>query len=698
MTSRTAVLERVYAGLLGKAIGVRLGAPLEVGFDGPEHIRHVYGEIDGYVTSYSNFAADDDTNGLVFLTRDARLRRRCPCTVTAAEAADAWLNYTSDGRGMFWWGGYGEFTEHTAYVNLKRGVPAPACGSALTNGAVLSEQIGAQIFADGWGLLCPGDPAAAADCAAAAASVSHEGEGVNGARFIAACVARAFNETDVPGIIRAGLGVIPVGSAYAQAVRDVVEFHRNCPTDFRACLDFLRREHGYSRYGGAAPIVPNAGVVVLALLYGGGDFSKTVCIAAMCGWDTDCNAGNAGCIAGVAGGLDGIDSAWRGPINDVLIGSSAVGSLNIIDIPTLAREYTAANAIAGIKFDFELPGSTHGFRVSDAGVCRVSNSGTAAASGARSLMLEIAGLDPGGSVRAFYKPFYRRADFDDERYQPAFSPLIVPGQRVKAKVMAVSQGGLPDSAPTGLHACLYARDTVSHGIVRGPAVVLEGGAWSELSFTISNSCAGAVDEVGVELASPTGAGACAAFVDDFRADGDVNYRIDFSREANEWGGVTQFTTSAGHWRCDQAAGVMRAAGNGMCEAFTGPHYMGDVAVEATVTPLDGPSHNLNVRVQGCSRSYAAGLAGRGRAAVFKNAGGYRLIAERPFAWEHGRDYRVRVEAEGRVIRLFVDGAMLLECRDDSENAYSRGCVGMSMLEKGSALYRDIAVVSRGEIA
>ncbi len=466
--------------------------------------------------------------------------------------------------------------------------------------------------------------------------------------------------------------------------------HRLHPADFRVCLDFLRREHGYDRYGGAVPIVPNAGVVVLALLYGAGDFSKTVCIAAMCGWDTDCNAGNAGCIAGVRCGLGGIDPSWREPINDVLIGSSAVGSLNIIDIPTLAKEYAGlpkAVEPTDLKFDFELPGSTHGFRVAGAaGACRLSNSSWAAASGERSLMIEISGVEPGGAVRAFCKPFYRRADFDDERYEPAFSPLVVPGQTVRASVMA--------AAPACVHACVYARDTVSHEIMRGPAVVLEGGRWAELVFTIPSSGGSAVDEVGVELTGPDGIGAGVAFIDDFEVGGGADYRIDLSREENEWGGVTQFTTSGGQWSCDQVAGQMRAVSDGRCEAFTGPHYMRDMAVEATVTPVEGTSHNLNVRVQGCSRSYAAGLAGLGRVALFKNDGGYRRVAERSFAWKPGRSYRMRAEAEGRTIRLWVDGVMLIEWCDDGERVHGHGCVGLSMLEAGQTLYRDIVVLSR----
>ena len=59
---------------------------------------------------------------------------------------------------------------------------------------------------------------------------------------------------------------------------------------------------GYDRYPGEVHIIPNAGIVVMALLYGEGDFSRTIQIANMGGWDTDCNVGNVGAIMGVAAG------------------------------------------------------------------------------------------------------------------------------------------------------------------------------------------------------------------------------------------------------------------------------------------------------------------------------------------------------------------------------------------------------------
>ena len=96
--------EKVYAGFLGKCIGIRLGAPVEPALWNMDRIEKVYGFIDRYVKPYKTFAADDDSNGPAYFIRalidDARDGELSP-----EDVAKAWLNYAREGVGMFWWGG-----------------------------------------------------------------------------------------------------------------------------------------------------------------------------------------------------------------------------------------------------------------------------------------------------------------------------------------------------------------------------------------------------------------------------------------------------------------------------------------------------------------------------------------------------------------------------------------------------------------
>jgi len=368
-------IERVYAGWYGKIIGIRHGSNIE-GWS-YEKIAETYGEIRDYLFRFKNFAADDDSNGPIFFIR-ALEDSTCTEEITPKEMGEGVLNYVPWEHGFFWWGGYGNSTENTAYLNLAHGIEAPLSGSAELNGEAVAEQIGGQIFIDTWGLVNPCDYRRAARYAAKMASVTHGGNGIYGGMFIAACVSAAFASRDVHKVIQAGLSVIPEDCQYRRMAGDVLRFHQDHPENWRDCFAFIKANYGYDRYPGACHIIPNAAVVLLSLLYGGGDFSRSINICNMCGWDTDCNVANVGCILGVMVGLEGIGKSWREPIGDLLVCSSVLGCMNLRDIandafylaslgyrvagepyPEACRELLEGTAP---RFSFALPESTHTFR------------------------------------------------------------------------------------------------------------------------------------------------------------------------------------------------------------------------------------------------------------------------------------------------------------------------------------------------
>ena len=468
----TNYLEKVYAGFLGMNIGIRLGAPVEPTIWSYERIYKTYGDIRGYVKEYKNFAADDDANGPVYFLR-ALLDDAVDRPLTPQDVARAWLNYAREGLGMFWWGGYGRSTEHTAYLNLKHGIPAPQSGSIAQNGKIIAEQIGGQIFIDTWGLVNPCNPKRAADYGQAAASVSHDGDGVWGARFMCAAIAKAFETGDVMEIVAAGLAEIPEDSTYHKVCDAVLDFYKKHPEDWRACYQMLVADWGYDKYQGVCHIIPNAGVCMMALAYGQGNFCRTIEIATMAGWDTDCNAGNVGTIMGVACGMEGLPRHYLDPINDGIVCSGISGYLNIIDIPSFCREVAMlgyrlnqepmpedlrnAYRPGEIYFDFELPGSTHNIRVSDSFLCRVTHSTKKAYRGTGSLEILMDRMLRGQNCKVFYKPFYTRQDFSDERYSPVFTPTVYPGMTVSMKLCLDQWNGneTPISVPAVIRLTMF---------------------------------------------------------------------------------------------------------------------------------------------------------------------------------------------------------------------------------------------------
>jgi len=690
-------LEKVYAGIIGKTAGVRLGAPVEPTIWSYERIYNYYGNISNYLREYKNFAADDDLNGPLFFIRALSDYCKEPSKkLDAMMVGNAWLNYTREEKGMFWWGGYGRSAEHTAYIHLKNNIAPPVSGSINLSGPVIPQQIGGQIFIDTWGLISPDNPEQAAELAGTAASVSHDGVGIEGARFVAAAIATAFSESDAEIIVRKAIAVLDKNSELLRIILEIIKFHSEQPSDFRACRDFLDRSYGYWKYPGVCPLPSNAGVIVLSLLYGNGDFGRTIEIATMCGWDTDCNAGNAGTIAGVAYGLSGIPERYRKPINDSIVASSISGSLNIIDIPSISAYIASCRYLIehretpeaiqalmpnrDLRFQFLLDGSTHGFRVSDTMHFQLRHTRELSPeknSGALKILVDR--LERGQIGRVFYKPYYRRYDFDDERYDPAFSPLIYSGQKFTCSIsVSIMSGETISVAPY-----VAAREKVYEG------VFIEMGnedqsQWKELTFTIPDTQGIPVDEVGILIMNyRKGKFLGSVNMRDIAVSGLGRIEVDFKNEVIEFGTITQCTTNGGAWSLEGSH--VRACSTGPAALYTGNYYSKDYLVTGRVLPVYGESHLLVFRSLGAMMDYSFGFTEHGKIALLKNDHGIEVLSECAFKWNSGTEYSVTVKVSGCEIICMIDGATVITYCDETA-PFLHGMVGYRHLVAGNTLF------------
>ncbi|MGF7146174.1 ADP-ribosylglycohydrolase [Anaerotaenia torta] len=684
-------LDKLYAGFLGMNAGIRLGAPVEpVPWDF-DRIAAVYGEITGYLKQYKNFAADDDVNGPVYFLRgltDHGVKKE----LTAEQLGNAWLNYTRNGIGMFWWGGYGVSTEHTAYQNLKNGIRAPESGSIRQNGLITAEQIGGQIFIDTWGFIWPGNPKKAAEYAVKAASVSHDGNGLYGAAFIAACIAEAFVSDRIEDILEAGLKQIPPDSTYAGVVKATRAFHREHPEHWQDCMRYLMENWGYDKYGGVCHIIPNAGVCVLALLYGQGDFNRTIEIASMCGWDTDCNAGNVGSIAGVLCGLKGIKKAYREPINDVIITSGISGYLNIMDVPTYVKDLAdiayrlrdeelpkeiERPEDGDILFDFELPGATHGIRLSNEIRFMKRHSTERAFRGQGSLELLIDRILPEDQCRVYYKPFYRREDFDDERYKPVFSPTVYSGQKVSMELY-------PELWLEGpIEVIPYIRTAMKDEILELKETLLIKDTWNRIEFEIPDTKGDQTAEVGFRIQTPKETKSRVfgrIFLDDLTIRGDADYSIDMALQAREFAQVTPFSLN----QCEAGLkeGRLLITSDQECQAFTGNYYAKDITVEADILPLEGAKKGLLLRGMGAECGYLLGFGQQGEAVISRLHHERTILAKTDYDWQPGTSYQLKACAEGNKLTLSINGEAILSAQDES---FPYGMTGFYQEEAGSFL-------------
>ena len=128
--------EKVYAGVLGKIIGVYLGRPFEQWTH--KLIMEKLGPIEYYVSEKLNkplIVTDDDITGTFTFLR-ALNDYGNDYNISSKNIGRTWLNYIVEKETILWWGGVGNSTEHTAFQNLNNGIEAPKSGSIETNGLV----------------------------------------------------------------------------------------------------------------------------------------------------------------------------------------------------------------------------------------------------------------------------------------------------------------------------------------------------------------------------------------------------------------------------------------------------------------------------------------------------------------------------------------------------------------------------------
>ncbi len=667
--------ERVYAGVLGKLIGVYLGRPVE-GWT-YERITEEYGELDRYVPDTRGaplVLTDDDVSGTFTFLR-ALPDHGNRADITPREIGESWLNYLIEERTILWWGGIGNSSEHTAYMRLKHGIPAPESGSIATNGKTIAEQIGAQIFIDGWGMICPGDPEKAADFARRAGSVSHDGEAIYGAQVIAAIEAQAFIESDINKLLDTAVGLIPADSTIRRLIDDVRGWHA-AEKDWRANREKIVANYGYDKYIGACHMVPNHALIVHALLHGEDDFTRSLTIVNTSGWDTDCNSGNLGCILGIKNGLAGIDAMaydWRGPVADRMYLATAEGGRAVTDAVRETDEVVAiARALAGepddrpkdgARFHFSLPGSVQGFQTS----CEGATINNEERDGTRALVLRFA-----GAATATTPTFIPEEAIAMPGYTLLASPTLYPGQEIAARVAAPA--GNPASVQVQLVLKTYGADDALVPL-DGEGADLAPGAEAELRWRVPDTAGAPVAEVGI---AAMGDGSNAVVLDRLTWTGSPT--ATFARPAD--GGALwrrAWVDGVDKWeaRWPQAYRIVQNEGTALITQGTAE--WGDYEVTAEITVALAEEAGIAARVGGQRRWYALLLGRDGVARLVKARDGRTVLAEAPLPLQFDRPYALSLRVEGTRIVGSVDGCAILDATDESGPLLGGG-VGLVVTE------------------
>lgn len=290
--------EKIMGCWLGKAVGGTLGMPYE-GYAGPLNLSF-------YDPVPDTMIANDDLDLQVLWA--CLLEQQDAPKVGPELFVQGWKDHIT-----FPWDEYG-----ICKRNLANGLLPPLTGSYdnwFANG------MGAAIRSELWACLAPGDPALAAAYAREDACLDHAGEGLWAEVWLAALQSAAFVESDLQKVLDVGFEFIPEGSIIRTAIEDTQNWW-NFSHDWKRVREQILEKYGHENF---TNVTENLAFTLLALLDGGGDFSRSICTAVNCGKDTDCTAATVGAILGIMN-PDCIGDDWLKPIgHDLVLSPEIVG-------------------------------------------------------------------------------------------------------------------------------------------------------------------------------------------------------------------------------------------------------------------------------------------------------------------------------------------------------------------------------------
>jgi hypothetical protein len=295
--------DKIEGGWAGQMIGVSFGAPTE--------FRYREKIIEGDLPAWT---PDRITNAL---NQDDLY-----VDMTFAKVLDdKGLDATSDDFGdMFREAKYSLWHANLAARRaLRRGVKGSMSGLPKYNAH--ANDIDFQIEADFIGLMAPGLYRSSNDIAMRAGRVTNYGDGIYGGMFVSGMYAAAFFESDPRRVVETGLACIPAKSPYGRLIADVLAWSKEYPGDWKKVWQLIEDKWNKREPCPEGALRPfnidaklNGAYIALGMLYGDGDFGRTLEISTRAGQDSDCNPASACGVLGVMLGYRRIPDQWKGGI------------------------------------------------------------------------------------------------------------------------------------------------------------------------------------------------------------------------------------------------------------------------------------------------------------------------------------------------------------------------------------------------
>ena len=710
---------KVYAGVLGKIIGVYLGRPFEGWYY--DRIMEELGPINYYVNDKLDFpihVTDDDLTG-TFRFINALKHFNFDKNISPKQIGQTWLNYCIENQTVLAWAGKGVLTEESAYMNLKQGIHAPESGSIAQNGKVIAEQIGAQIFIDGWGMVSPGDPEQAVDLAKRAGSVSHDGESVYGAQVVAAMEAMAFIEKDIKKIIEESKKFVPTDSTIYRLISDIQDWSSG-NLDWEQARSTIEDKYGYSKFPGNCHIVPNHALIILALLFGDDDFQKSLMIVNTAGWDTDCNSGNVGCILGIKNELEGIQKGpdYITPVNDIIYLPTAYGSetmtdallesQNIINITRRMNGLESKVIKNNARYNFEMETATQGWMVDKTNDnnlnTSVSNVEFKSDNGTRALQVSFTDLSFGLSSEVFVDSFFPEWFTKLEGYQVqryfhydyVACPIVYTGQNIKTEIISRSEKDLRINL-----FIKYWGDGDKLIKITSEDYNLKANENSVLEWSVPDTFSNPIGQIGISInsddnisgkllinylnisGSPKMTFKRPDHIDEYKR--GIFYKEEVYGQL--WKRAWVNDVDKWQYRHNESFKVVRGIGRG--HIMTGSETWKDYSISAKISIPLASAGGLILRSQGLKRYYSLELTKENKLKINKMEYDLKTLKEIDFDLEFFKDYQLKFKVDGNKLQGFVDNKLLIEVEDKS-NPYEEGMIGF-LTENGAIQSDSISI-------
>ena len=227
--------------------------------------------------------------------------------------------------------------------NIRNGILPPDSGNPRYN--LHADDIDFQIESDVFGMISPGMPQVSNRYGERMGHIMNYGDGVYGGMFISAMYTQAFFAKSIREVVENGLKAIPSRSLYGQLIRDVIRWHDENPNDWLKTWHLLQAKWGEVDHCPDGYKKPfnidaklNGGYVVMGLLYGDGDWYKTMNYATRGGQDADCNPSNAAGILGTLIGAHAIPAEYREPLHNTYWNKTLAGLPDAYEIDVLAED------------------------------------------------------------------------------------------------------------------------------------------------------------------------------------------------------------------------------------------------------------------------------------------------------------------------------------------------------------------------